>query len=177
VISGTAGKAWIVAIGRMAELQERSHWRGRRLSAESAYTRMVSWRRPIGIVLLALLTGLPASGVVCGLFCESATTSTSTPSGHHHISTNNIQRPDHSPAAAEVRVGAVSEHDCSSHDGILSQTATGAVESASSGVHSIPLVTSHAAQPIMAVAEAGLFACKRPLATSPPTTPPLVLRV
>ena len=41
-------------------------------SAESRYTRSVSWRHRIAVVLLTALAGLPVSGTVCAMVCESA---------------------------------------------------------------------------------------------------------
>ena len=42
------------------------------LARASRYTRNVSWRHRISLVLLIVLTALPVSGTVCAMLCDSA---------------------------------------------------------------------------------------------------------
>ena len=42
------------------------------LARASRYTRNVSWRHRISLVLLIVLTALPVSGTVCTMLCDSA---------------------------------------------------------------------------------------------------------
>ena len=55
------------------------------LARASRYTRTVSWRHRISLVLLIVLTALPVSGTVCAMLCDSAA---ATRAAAHHGSGN-----------------------------------------------------------------------------------------
>lgn len=143
--------------------------------AGSRYTPSVSWKRPVSVVVLAILTALPASGVVCAMLCESATSSTASVSGHHHGSTNSAEEP--ARPATSVRIQSVSDHDCSGHGAALRQASTTAAERTGWSVTSIPFATTVPAT-FRALTESGPpFEYSTLPDISPPTTTPLVLRV
>lgn len=128
----------------------------------------------MSILVLAFLTGLPVSGALCAMLCESAPTNSSMSPGHHHGSASNAQTPDH--PFTEFRIQGVSEHDCNSHDG--RQASTTAAKRADSGVTSIPLVTAVAPATFKALAVSGpYFEYSTLPGSAPPTATPLVLRV
>lgn len=144
--------------------------------AGSGYTRRVSWKRPVSLVVLAILTALPVSGAVCAMLCESAASSTASVSEHHHGSTNNVEEP--APPATSVQIQGVSDYDCSSHDAALRQASTTAAERADWGISSIPIATTTVLATFKALTDSGPhFEYSTPPGSAPPTTTPLVLRV
>ena len=135
----------------------------------------MSWKRPVGICILAIMAALPVSGAVCTMLCDSAPSSTALASGHHHGTKHAAESPR---ASSEAQLQGVSEHDCSSHDAAFRQAPTTAAEKADWGVTSIPLVSTVVPETFKALTELGQhFEYTAPPATAPPTTTPLVLRV
>jgi hypothetical protein len=139
------------------------------------YTRNVSCRRLVGLIVLATLTALPVSGAVCAMLCDSAASSVTMASAHHHGASRHAAR---THPFAEVQIQAVSEHDCSDHDGALRQASTSADDRANWSVTSVPLVSSYISATLNARAGSEPHLDYRvPPGTAPPTTTPLVLRV
>ena len=133
-------------------------------------------QRTISIVVLAILSALPVSGAVCATLCESAASSPTSVSEHHHGSTNEVEEP--APSSTSAQVQSVSDHDCNSHDGALRQASTTAAERANWGISSIPSATTIALATFKAPADSGPhFEYSPPPGSAPPTTTPLVLRV
>ena len=144
--------------------------------AGSGYTRRVNWKRPVSVVVLAILSALPVSGAVCAMLCESAASSPTSVSGHHHGSTNDVEEP--APSSTSAQIQSVSDHDCNSHDAALRQASTTAAERTNWGVTSIPLATTTVTSKFNALTESEpRFDYSNPPGTAPPTTTPLVLRV
>ena len=83
------------------------------------YTRDVSWRHSISIMVLAVVTALPVSRTVCAMLCDS---SAATRGPAHHGSRKSCEEQTTSPSDLQI-IGA-SEHDCSSHAAGIRQTAT-----------------------------------------------------
>ena len=136
----------------------------------------MSWKRPVSVVVLAILTALPVSGAMCAMLCESAASSTASASGHHHGSTNNAEEP--ARPSTNVHIQCVSDHDCNSHDAALWQSSTAAAGRAEWSVASISLGTTSASATAKALTDSGPhFEYRAPPGTAPPTTTPLVLRV
>jgi hypothetical protein len=120
--------------------------------------------------VLAILTALPVSGTVCAMLCDSSTKATA--SAHHGT---NCEEP--SPPSTGTQIQGVAEHDCSTHDAVVRQTSTTAMERGP-GVASPPLAVAavYATLRALPVFETA-FAHSAPPGTAPPTTIPLVLRV
>jgi hypothetical protein len=151
-------------------------WPGISASTQSAavsgsrYTRSVSWRHRIALVLLTVLAGLPVSGTVCAMVCESASSAVAT----HHGSGQKCEEPA-SPSTGPQTSGH-SEHDCS-YDGAVRQAATTAAERADMTAKSAPLMIG-AVQIELALRVSQTFlGYSSPPDTAPPPTTPLVLRV
>ena len=153
------------------------HW-GHVASAEpgsickSGYTRSVSWRHRIAAVLLTVLAGLPVSGTVCAMVCDSA----STAAAAHHGSGQKCEEP--ARAASGPQVVGHTEHDCSTHDAAVRHATMTAAERADLTTKSAPLMIG-----VVQIESATLhdsrtfFDYSSPPGTAPPTTTPLVLRV
>jgi hypothetical protein len=150
-----------------------SHGGGR--AGASGYTRTVSWKQRISVVLLVVLAAVPVSGALCAMVCGS---SAETPSAHHGARTaQQCDEPARSSTAAGVQIGGVSEHDCKAHDAGLPQLATAAAER--TGLHvAAALSTASALHTIFKLGSASVpgFDNTRPPGWAPPTIP-LVLRV
>ena len=140
--------------------------------SESRYTRFVSWRHRIAVVLLTALAGLPVSGTVCAMVCESASSAVAT----HHGSGQKCEEPAHPSTGPQI--SGHSEHDCSTHDSVVRQATTTAAERAD--------MTAKSAAPIIVAVQIESVAVRdsqtfldhsSPPGTAPPTTTPLVLRV
>jgi len=140
----------------------------------SRYTQRVSWKRPVSILALAILTGLPVLGTVCGLLCAYDTADASMAlghhSGHHHVST---AVPN---SSSDGRIDGVSDADCV-HDGALLQAFTIAAERADRGVVSVPTVTAGLLLPAAPLHESGPHVEYRAPGTAPPTASLPVLRI
>lgn len=139
--------------------------------SESRYTRSVSWRHRIALVLLTVLAGLPASGMLCAMVCESASSGVAT----HHGSGQKCEEP--APLSTGSQMSGHSEHDCNTHDGVVRQAATTA-ERADMTAKSAPLMIGTVQIESVALRASQTFLdYSSPPGTAPPTTTPLVLRV
>jgi len=149
-------------------------WRGPRAAgvlAGSGYTRRVSWKRPVSIVVLTILTALPASAALCPMLCAYDAADASMASGHQHGSTTTATDPSN-----DSRIDGVSDDGCG-HDGALLHASTTAAERADRGVVSVPAVTTGVPVASALLAESGPYVEYRAPGTAPPTETTLVLRV
>lgn len=139
----------------------------------SRYTRTVSWRHRISFVVLIVLAALPVSSALCAMVCDA---SAKTMSGHHHGAGKASE--ETAPSSNQVQLRSMSEHDCSTHDAVIRQTATTAAERADATAGSAPLMVSvsHATVTVPVVASS-TPEYNAPPGTTPPTSTPLVLRV
>ena len=134
----------------------------------------MSWKRPVSILVVTILTGLPVSGTTCALLCGSVASGSAT--GHHHGSTHAAEEPARPSSSAQIQ--SVSDHDCRMHDDALRQAATAAAWRSEQGVTSIPLALVRVAATLEALTGSGQrFHYSTPPGTAPPTATPLVLRV
>ena len=132
----------------------------------------MQWRHRIAVVLLTVLAGLPVSGAVCAMVCESA----SSAAAAHHGSGQKCEDP--APPSSGPQISGYPEHDCSTHDGALRQASTTAAERADVTTKSAPIVIGAVRTESVAFRNSQIFFdySSRP-GTAPPTTTPLVLRV
>ena len=141
-------------------------------ASQPRYTRSVQWRHRIAVVLLTVLAGLPVSGTVCAMVCESASSTTAT----HHGSGQKCEDP--APPSSGPQISGYPEHDCSTHDGAIRQASTTAAERADVTTKSAPLVINAASiESVVFRDSQNFFDYSSPPGTAPPTTTPLVLRV
>ena len=141
--------------------------------SESRYTRSVSWRHRIALVLLTVLAGLPVSGMLCAMVCESASSAVAA----HHGSGSGQKCEEPAPPSTGPQVSSHSEHDCNTHDGAVRQAAT-AAERADMTAKSAPLMIGTVQIESVALRAYQTFLdYTSPPGTAPPTTTPLVLRV
>ncbi len=141
-------------------------------ASQPRYTRSVQWRHRIAVVLLTVLAGLPLSGTVCAMVCESASSAAAT----HHGSGQKCEDP--APPSSGPQISGYTEHDCSTHDGAIRQATTTATERADLTTKSAPIIIGAAA--IVSVVPRNpqtFFDYSSPSGTAPSTTTPLVLRV
>ena len=139
----------------------------------SRYTRTVSWRHRISIVVLAVLTALPVSGTACAMLCDSAD---ATRSAAHHGSGQSCEEQTTPPSVPQIR--GASGHDCSRHDAGIRQTAT-TTHSRADGLKgpSLPVaVRVHSTVRNLSDSDA-TFDYRPPPGSIPLTASPLVLRV
>jgi hypothetical protein len=73
----------------------------------------VSWRSRIAIAVLSVLIGLPVTGTICAVDCDSSETAKT---AGHHGSAACAQS-----STSATTVDAASIHDCSSHEGLVQQ--------------------------------------------------------
>lgn len=147
------------------------NWAPSGSASQPRYTRSVQWRHRIAVVLLTVLAGLPVSGTVCAMVCESASSAAAT----HHGSGQKCEDP--APPSSGPQISGYPEHDCSTHDGAIRQ-ATTAAERADLTTKSAPIIIGAAA--IVSVVLRNpqtFFDYSSPPGTPPSTTTPLVLRV
>ncbi len=136
------------------------------------YTRSVQWRHRIAVVLLTVLAGVPVSGTVCAMVCESTSSATAT----HHGSGQKCEAP--APPSSGPQITGFLEHDCSTHDGAIRQASTTAAERADVTTKSTPIIIGAVAIESVALRNPqSFFDYSSPPGTAPPTTTPLVLRV
>ena len=141
-------------------------------ASQPRYTRSVQWRHRIAVVLLAVLAGLPVSGAVCAMVCESASSAAAT----HHGSGQKCEDP--APPSSGPQISGYPEHDCSTHDAALRQATTTAAERADLSAASAPLLITVLHSTVRPLpASESVFDYNAPPGTAPPTTTPLVLRV
>jgi hypothetical protein len=138
----------------------------------SRYTQFVPWRHRIAVVLLTVLAGLPISATACALVCESATNAGAT----HHGSGSECDESAQPPSGPLI--SGQSEHDCSTHSGLLRPATTTPAERADLTAKSAPLVLAAAQVESVSLRDSHTFLdYSSPPGTAPPTTTPLVLRV
>ena len=142
-------------------------------SIGSGYTRVVSWRQRISVVVLVVFGALPVSGALCAVACGSAAETASA----HHGSQAAQQCDEPAPSSTGVRIEAVSDHDCGAQNGAVRQSATAAAQRI--GVDVAPALSGPSARNttfIFLPATGPVFQSTRPPGSAPPTIP-LVLRV
>ena len=141
-------------------------------ASQPRYTRSVQWRHRIAVVLLTVLAGLPVSGTVCAMVCESASSTATT----HHGSGQKCEDP--APPSSGPQISGYPEHDCSTHDGAIRQASTTAAERADVTTKLAPIIIGAAAiESVVLRNPQTFFDYSSPPGTAPPTTTPLVLRV
>ena len=141
-------------------------------TATERYTRIVSWKQRVSVVVLVLFTSLPVSGTLCAMMCESAAAAAST----HHGSDKNCEA--EARPSTGVQIEGASDHDCSNHDAAVRQVASTAPERVELKAAAIVFAlsaghTSLSSLPLSAPA----IDDASPPGTAPRTTTPLVLRV
>jgi hypothetical protein len=146
------------------------------LACPSRYTRSVSWRHRISLVLLLLLTALPVSGTVCAMLCDSAAT---TRAAAHHASGKSCDDDQATtPSSGPQMRGGTAGHDCSDHDAAMREAATTTATRADSVPEPSLLVAVPVHDAISNLPEAdAVFDYRTPPGSTPPTASPLVLRV
>ena len=145
------------------------------MARTSRYTRTVSWRHRISLVLLIVLTAIPVSGAVCAMLCDSEAT---TRAAAHHGSGKPCDDEQATPPSSGPQVRSTSSHDCSDHDAATRVAAT----TTAARANSVPEPSLLAAIPlhdsISNLADSDVVLDYRPPPGSPPlTASPLVLRV
>ena len=141
----------------------------------SRYTRTVSWRHRISLVLLIVLTALPVSGAVCTMLCDSAAASCA---ASHHGSGKPCDDEHGTTASSGPQVRGTAGHDCGDHDAAVRVAATTRATRAD-GVSAPSLlvaVTVHDSTGNLPDSDA-VFDYRTPPGSTPPTASPLVLRV
>ena len=144
--------------------------------ARLGYTRNVSWRHRISVVLLLLLTALPVSGTVCAMLCDSAA---ATRAAAHHASGKPCDDEQATtPSSGPQMRGGTAGHDCSDHDAALREAATTTAARADSvpGPSLLVAVPVHDSIKHLTDSDA-VFDYRTPPSRTPPTAAPLVLRV
>ena len=147
------------------------------LACASRYTRNVSWRHRISLVLLLLLTALPVSGTVCAMLCDSAA---ATRAAAHHASGKPCDDEQATPPSSGPQIrGGTAGHDCSDHEAAMREAATTTATRAD-GVAGpsllVAVVPVHDSISNRIDANA-VFEYRTPPGGTPPTASPLVLRV
>ena len=143
------------------------------LSPDPGYTRIVSWRHRISLVLLMVLTALPLSGTVCVMLCDSAT---ATRAQAHHGSGKICDEQTTTSSGPQLR--GASGHDCSDHEAAVREAATTTATRADSvpGPSLLAAVAVHDTISDLVDSD-DLFDYRTPPGSTPPTASPLVLRV
>jgi hypothetical protein len=132
----------------------------------------VSWRNRIAVALLTVFAGLPVSGTVCAMVCDSASSALAS----HHGSGQKCEEP--APPPTGTQISGLSEHDCSTHDSAIRQAATTAAERADITAKAAPLMIGAVQSESVTLRDSEtFFEYSSPPDTAPPTTTPLVLRV
>ena len=139
----------------------------------SRYTRTVSWRHRISLVLLIVLTAIPVSGAVCAMLCDS---DAATRTAAHHGSGKPCHDEQATPPSSGPQLRSTSGHDCSDHDEATRAPATTTAARANSVPEPSLLAAVH--DSTSNLADSGVVMDYRPPpGSSPPTASPLVLRV
>jgi hypothetical protein len=140
----------------------------------------VSWRHRIAVVLLTVLAGLPASGAVCTMVCDSA--APKAPS-HHHDSGNpshhdsGKDREEVAAPSTGWQLRSVSEHDCSNHDAVVRRLITTTAQRGDAFAIATPLAAIVQLTFDTSSSTDSALGYSSPPGTAPPTTTALVLRV
>ena len=141
-------------------------------AATERYTRIVSWKQRVSVVVLVLFTSLPVSGTLCAMMCDSAATAASA----HHGSGKNceeVARP-----STGVQIEGASDHDCSNHDVAVRQVASTVPERVELKAAAIVFALSAGHTPFSPLPlSAPAIDDTSPPGTAPRATTPLVLRV
>lgn len=140
-------------------------------AAIERYTRIVSWKQRVSVVVLVLITSLPVSGTLCAMMCDSAAATAST----HHGSDRNCEaaRP-----STGVQIEGATNHDCSNHDAAVRQIASTAPERVELKAAAIAFALSAGHMSFRSLPlSAPTFDDGSPPGTAPRTTTPLVLRI
>ena len=145
------------------------------LACPSRYTRSVSWRHRISVVLLLLLTALPVSGTVCAMLCDPAA---ATRAAAHHASGKPCDDDQATTAMSGPQIRSTAGHDCNDHEAAVRQAATTTATRADSvaGPSLLVAVPVHASISNRIDANT-VFEYRTPPGSTPPTASPLVLRV
>ena len=145
------------------------------LARASRYTRNVSWRHRISVVLLLLLTALPVSGTVCAMLCDSAA---ATRAAAHHASGRPCNDEQATTPSSGPQMRGTAGHDCSDHDPAMREAATTTATRADSvmGASLLVAVLVHDSTSKLTDSDA-VFDYRTPPGSIPPTASPLVLRV
>jgi hypothetical protein len=145
------------------------------LTRASRYTRNVSWRHRISVVLLLLLTALPVSGTVCTVLCDSAA---ATSAAAHHASGTPCDDEQATTPSSGPEMGGTAGHDCSDHDAAIREAATITATRADSLSGPVLLVAVAVHDSITKLTDSdAVFDYRTPPGSTPPTASPLVLRV
>ena len=133
----------------------------------------MGWRHRISIVLLIVLTALPASGAVCGMLCSAAATRSA-----HHGSGKACDDEQATTPSSGPQVRGTSGHECSDHDAATGLAATTTATRADSvpGPGLLAAVPLHDSFSNLADSDVALD-YRTPPGSNPPTASPLVLRV
>jgi hypothetical protein len=145
------------------------------LARTSRYTRTVSWRHRISLVVLIVLTAFPVSGMGCAMLCGSAAT---TRGAAHHGSAKSCDDEQATAPSSGSQVRGTSAHDCSNHDAVVPIAATTSATRADSVpgpslLAAVPLHDSFSNRSDSDV----VMSNRTPPGSTPPTASPLVLRV
>ena len=145
------------------------------IALTSRYTRTVSWRHRISLVLLIVLTALPVSGTVCTMLCDSAA---STRASAHHASGKPCDDEQATTPSSGPQMGGTAGHDCSDHDAAMREAATTTATRAESVAGPSLLVAVPVHDSISNYTDAdAVFDYRTPPGSTPLTASPLVLRV
>ena len=143
------------------------------LARTPRYTRTVSWRHRISLVVLMVLTALPVSGAVCAMLCDSAA---ATRAQAHH-GAGKICDEQTTPSSGPQLRGA-SGHDCSDHEAAVREAATTTAARADSVPRPTLLAVVAVHDTISNLVDSDdVFDYRTPPGSTPPTASPLVLRV
>ena len=145
------------------------------MARPSRYTRHVPWRHRISLVLLIVLTALPASGTVCAMLCDSAAATHG--AAHHGSGTDCDDERATTPSPGPAIRGAAG-HECSDHGAaILSAVVTTATRGdGSPGPGLLVVLPVHASISDLDDSDAA-FEYRSPPGSPPATASPFVLRV
>lgn len=140
--------------------------------ATKRYTRIVSWKQQVSVIVLVLFTSLSVSGTLCAMMCDSAAAAAST----HHGSDKNCE--EGARPSTGVQIEGATDHDCSNHDAAVRQIASAAPERVDLQVAAIVIALSAGHPSFRSLPlSAPTFDDASPPGTAPRTTTPLVLRV
>ena len=142
------------------------------LARASRYTQTVSWKHRISLVLLIVLTAPPLSATVCVMLCDSAA---ATRAAAHHDSGKPCDDAKATAPSSGPQVHDASGRDCSDH-GAVNLVAATARANRVPGPSLLAAVPIHGSISTLADSDA-VFDYRTPPGSTPPTAPPLVLRV
>ena len=144
------------------------------MARTSRYTRTVSWRHRISLVLLIVLTSLPVSGTVCAMLCDSAAPTRD--AAHHSGKDCDEERPT-TPSPGPAMRGTAG-HDCSDHEAAIRVAATTTATRGDSVADPSLLVAAPVHPSISNLIDSdAAFDYRSPPGRTPATASPLVLRV